>query len=159
MSEQLDQPTARLAIVHAVVFAAGVLLLVVGLLAHVPQLLIVAGPCFVMAGLLVALGTRITFAGPIGSVLRAALGRTRVLTRYLRATLWILAGVLATAWGVERMRAGEHRGPPILHDFMIGQIPTTTQGERDSAASAHTPTGTHGAEDVYPDERTNGVFT
>jgi hypothetical protein len=121
MSQEVQQPMPRLAIVHALVFTAGVLLAVAGIVAHVPHLLVVAGPCLVFAGCMVALGIRITLQGPLGHVMRAALGRTRVLTRYMRAVGWILAGILVTAWGLERIRAGEQHGPPVLQDPAVSQ--------------------------------------
>jgi len=121
MTEYVRQPMLRLAMVHAVVFSLGVLLAVGGLVGHQPYLLVVAGPCLVFAGFMVALGTHISLTGPVGGMLRAALGHTRVVTRYLRAVVWILAGILVSAWGLERLRAGEQHGPPVLQDPAVSQ--------------------------------------
>lgn len=96
---------SRLAIVHALAYSAGILLLVVGLLAHKPALLLVAGPCLSISGGLIWAGTHFSLAGPVGQILRGVLGRSRVATLHLRAALWVGVGILVTLWGMSNMRA------------------------------------------------------
>lgn len=52
---------------HAIAFSVGAMTLVAGLLdAKQPYWFLIAGPCFVASGLLVMLGSRVTFAGVAG---------------------------------------------------------------------------------------------
>lgn len=109
-----------MAVVHAVVYATGLLVLVAGIFAHAPFLLLVAGPCLAISGALIWVGTHITLAGPVGDMLRKLLGRSRVASMHLRAAFWVLVGVLVTVWGAAALRASERelRAP---QDPMISQ--------------------------------------
>lgn len=94
------------AILHAVLFATGVVALLLGIALELPALLVVAGPCLAASGLLIWIGVRITLHGPLGDVLRLALGRGRALTLHLRALLWFAIGVAVTVLGVRALRDG-----------------------------------------------------
>lgn len=93
------------------------ILLITGLLAHMPYLLLIAGPCLSISGGLIWAGTHFTLTGPVGQILRSLLGRSRVATMHLRAALWIGVGILVTLWGVRSLRA------PVP-DHMLPQDPT-----------------------------------
>jgi hypothetical protein len=96
---------SRLAIVHALAYTLGMILLVAGLLSHKPSLLLIAGPCLSISGGLIWAGTHFTLAGPVGQILRSILGRSRVATLHLRAALWVCLGILITIWGLSALRA------------------------------------------------------
>jgi hypothetical protein len=108
---------SRLAVVHALAYSLGMILLVAGLLAHTPYLLLIAGPCLSISGGLIWAGTHFSLAGPVGQILRSILGRSRVATLHLRAALWVGLGILVTLWGVLSVRAPER-------DHMLPQDPT-----------------------------------
>lgn len=93
------------------------ILLITGLLAHTPYLLLIAGPCLSISGGLIWVGTRFTLNGPVGQILRTLLGRSRVATMHARAALWVAVGILVTLWGVRSLRA------PV-RDHMLPQDPT-----------------------------------
>ena len=103
-----------MAVLHACVYASGMLLLLSGLFARTPYLLLIAGPCLAISGGLIWVGTHITLTGPVGSILRGLLGRSRVATLHLRAAFWVLLGVLVTLWGVASIRS--QRGTLLLPD-------------------------------------------
>ena len=107
-----------MAVVHAVVYAVGVLLLIAGIFGEVPMLLVLAGPCLAVSGALIWVGTQITLAGPVGAMLRKLLGPSRVVSMHLRAAFWVLAGVLVTIWGMTGLRAHESELSP--QDPVIG---------------------------------------
>lgn len=112
------QSHSRLAVVHALAYSLGIILLIAGVLARAPYLLLIAGPCLSISGGLIWAGTHFTLAGPVGQILRRLLGRSRVATMHLRAALWVGVGILVTLWGVASMRAprGEHVLPqdPVI---------------------------------------------
>ena len=98
---------------HAIAFSAGAMTLVAGLLdAKQPYWFLIAGSCFVASGLLIMLGSHVTFGGAAGRTLRAVLGPARVARVNGRALLFILAGLLATAWGIEVLGARREAAPP-----------------------------------------------
>jgi hypothetical protein len=103
---------SRLAVLHAVVYATGMLLLLSGLFARTAYLLLLAGPFLAVSGALIWVGTHITLTGPVGGILRGLLGRPRVATMHLRAVFWMLLGVLVTLWGVASIRS--QRGTLLL---------------------------------------------
>lgn len=111
VDSHLEPSQSRLAVLHACVYAGGVLLLLAGLFAHAAYLLLIAGPCLAISGGLIWVGARITLSGPVGSIMRGLLGRSRVATIHLRAVFWVLFGVLVTLWGVASIRAP--RGTPL----------------------------------------------
>ena len=118
MTTELAESQSRLAVVHAVVYAAGLVLLVAGIFGQVPVLLLLAGPCLAVSGALIWVGTHISLAGPVGGMLRKMLGPSRVVSMHLRAVFWILAGVLVTAWGFVGLHG---QGPQIVpQDPVIG---------------------------------------
>lgn len=118
MTSELAQSQSRLAVVHAVVYAAGLVLLIAGIFGHVPVLLLLAGPCLAVSGALIWVGTHISLTGPVGGMLRKLLGPSRVASMHLRAVFWILAGVLVTAWGFVGLRG---QGPQLApQDPLIG---------------------------------------
>jgi hypothetical protein len=124
---ELAQSQSRLAVVHAVVYAAGLVLLIAGIFGRVPVLLLVAGPCLAVSGALIWVGTQITLTGPVGGMLRKLLGPSRVASMHLRALFWILAGVLVTAWGfVGLARHGDELSP---QDPLIGNCAPQVQPE------------------------------
>lgn len=100
---------SRLVFVHAAVFTAGVVTFFLGVLATTPYLLLLSGPCFFLSGILIALGVRVTLAGPFGALLRTALGGPRVTLLWLRALVWIAAGVLVTLYAVDRLIEQQRR--------------------------------------------------
>ena len=120
MSTELAESQSRLAAVHAVVYAAGVLLLIAGIFGQVPMLLLLAGPCLAVSGALIWVGTQITLAGPVGAMLRKLLGPSRVVSMHLRAAFWVLAGVLVTIWGMTNLRAHDAEVSP--QDPVIGLV-------------------------------------
>jgi hypothetical protein len=114
-----------LAVVHAVVYAAGLLLLISGIFGHAPVLLLLAGPCLAVSGALIWVGTHVTLTGPVGGMLRKLLGPSRVVSMHMRAVFWMLAGVLVMLWGLVALRA--HGSQLPLQDPLIGRAgePTT----------------------------------
>jgi hypothetical protein len=102
-----ESEPSRLVLVHACVFIAGILSLFLAVFTDTPILMLFAGPLFVFSGLLIWVGSRVTFSGPMGQLLRAALGGTRVALLRLRTLLWIAAGVLITLYGIDRMHEVE----------------------------------------------------
>lgn len=110
-----------MAVVHAFVYAAGLVLLVAGFFGRAPTLLLLAGPCLAMSGALIWVGTHHTLAGPVGAMLSKLLGRSRVASMHLRAAFWVLVGVLVTVWGVTSLRSQSNQ----LHspqDPLIGVL-------------------------------------
>lgn len=103
MNNELSQSQSRLAVVHAVVYAAGLLLLVAGFFGRLPLLLIVSGPCLALSGALIWVGTQISLAGPVGAMLRKLLGPSRLASMHMRAAFWVVAGVLVTLWGFSQL--------------------------------------------------------
>jgi hypothetical protein len=101
------------AALHAVLFALGVVALLLGVSLGLPALLLIAGPCLAASGLLLWIGVRITLAGPFGDALRVALGRGRSLSLHLRALLWLCIGIAVTAYGIRGIREGG--APPPWH--------------------------------------------
>ena len=99
---------------HAFVYASGMLLLLAGLFARTPYLLLLAGPCLSISGGLIWVGTHITLTGPVGNILRGVLGRSRVATLHLRAVFWVLLGLIVTGWGIASIRSA--RGTLLLPD-------------------------------------------
>jgi hypothetical protein len=113
VTSETDRSQSRLAVLHAIVYAAGVLLFVAGLFAHTAYLLVLSGPCLILSGALIWVGTQLTLAGPVGQILRGILGRSRVASMHLRAAFWVFAGILVTLWGIASIRApkGEPHTP------------------------------------------------
>jgi hypothetical protein len=107
-----------LAVVHAVVYAVGLLLLISGIFGEAPLLLLLAGPCLAVSGALIWVGTHISLAGPVGAMLRKLLGPSRVVSMHLRALFWVLAGLLVTIWGLASLRTQE--SPMSPQDPVIG---------------------------------------
>lgn len=120
--------------VHAVVYAAGLVFLIAGIFGHVPVLLLLAGPCLAVSGALIWVGTHISLTGPVGGMLRQLLGPSRVVSMHLRAVFWILAGVLVTAWGLVGLRGN---GPQLVpEDPVIGQVSFCPDAQAVSAGTA-----------------------
>jgi hypothetical protein len=113
---------SRLVLLHGALFSVGVATLLVGWTIAAPSLLLVSGPCLSLSGLLIWVGSRITFAGPLGAALRAALGRTRVFTLHLRAVIWLLLGILITAWGIHGLLDARDREPPLLRQPLATNV-------------------------------------
>jgi hypothetical protein len=130
VSIDAEQSQSRLAVLHACIYAAGIVLLVAGLFGQVAYLLVLAGPCLAISGGLIWVGTQISLAGPVGKILRGLLGRSRVATMQLRAAFWVLAGLLVTLWGIAGMRAGDQ--PPAFtpSDPMISALFGSPQSPR-----------------------------
>jgi hypothetical protein len=118
VSRDLAQSQSRLAVVHAVVYATGLVLLIAGIFGRTPALLLLAGPCLAVSGALIWVGTHISLTGPVGGMLRKLLGPSRVVSMHLRAVFWILAGVLITAWGLVGLRG--HSPELVPEDPVIG---------------------------------------
>ncbi|HKU43367.1 MAG TPA: hypothetical protein VJR89_34635 [Polyangiales bacterium] len=109
---------SRLQLAHALSFACGLFGTLAGAVTHNPYYFLVAGPCLSISGALILLGSRITFRGPVGATLRAVLGASRVRRLNLQAIVWLVAGILVSAWGVDRVR---HRdAQPIIDEPAIG---------------------------------------
>jgi len=109
--------------IHALLFSAGLLGLLVGAFVHVPALLVASGPMLAMSGVLIWIGSRITFAGPLGDVLRIALGRRRVITLHARAVVWLLIGALVTAWGVHGLHHPPRDEPLLRQPLAVERAP------------------------------------
>ena len=107
-----DGSRSRLADVHAIAFASGITTLLVGLTGGLPSLLLLSGPCLMLSGALIWLGSRISFAGPVGEALRLALGRRRIVTLHARAILWMVLGVVVTIAGVHGLQERGDELPP-----------------------------------------------
>ena len=135
MSTQLVESQSRLAVVHAVTYAVGLVLLIAGIFARAPVLLLLAGPCLAVSGALIWVGTHHSLAGPVGGMLRKLLGPSRVVSMHLRAVFWILAGLLVMAWGLAGLRG---RGTQVApQDPVIGSYaPNATLGPGAPAVSA-----------------------
>lgn len=103
----LESREARLVATHAVAFGVGTVSALIGAFTSHSQWLLVAGPCLIVSGLLIGVGSRITFAGPAGDLLRTVLGPARVRIINLRAIVWVLAGLLLCLWGFERLHQPE----------------------------------------------------
>lgn len=108
------QRTSRLTRIHAVLFSTGVLALLTGIVFRMPTMLVVSGPCLSFSGILIWVGSRITFKGPVGDALRLALGRRRVLTLHARAVIWLIVGLVVTGLGIHRLREAPVREVPPL---------------------------------------------
>ena len=134
VTTELAQSQSRLAVVHAVVYAAGLVLLVAGIFGRVPVLLLLAGPCLAVSGALIWVGTHISLTGPVGGMLRKLLGPSRVVSMHLRAVFWILAGVLVTAWGLVGLRGQSPRLAP--QDPLIGLYAPAATPYRDALAES-----------------------
>lgn len=106
------QPVAsRFALVQGALFSAGVVTLFLSVFASTPTMLLVSGPCLFASGVLIAFGARITLAGPLGAIMRSALGGPRVKLLWLRAVVWTVVGVLVTLYGVERVAEARETPP------------------------------------------------
>jgi hypothetical protein len=105
MIRQYDSPPSNLQIAHATAFSGGLVSLLIGTFTGRSIWFVASGPCLAVSGILILLGCRITFGGPIGTVLRASLGASRVRRLNLRALVWVFAGALISVWGIQRMRA------------------------------------------------------
>ena len=135
MTTEHAQSQSRLAVVHAVTYAVGLVLLIAGIFGQAPVLLLVAGPCLAVSGALIWVGTHISLTGPVGGMLRKLLGPSRVVSMHLRAVFWILAGALVTAWGFVGLRG---HGPQLApQDPVIGwYAPSATLCRDTPVASA-----------------------
>jgi hypothetical protein len=124
VTSEPTQSQSRLAIVHAVFYAAGLLFLVAGVFARVPWLLLVSGPCLVMSGALIWVGNQASLRGPVGAVLRKVLGPSRVASMHMRAAFWVLVGVLVALWGVLGAPSGKQEphapGDPTFSHPALG---------------------------------------
>jgi hypothetical protein len=113
MTKQTDPAPSGLQLVHASAFAVGLVAMLAAVTTSNPYLYLVGGPCLALSGVLILVGCRITFQGPVGQVMRAALGSGRVRRVNLRGILWLLAGILAIVWGVERVRTRRENEPQL----------------------------------------------
>lgn len=111
-------PHSRLEVLHATLFTFGFFLSFVGLVAGIPEVFLVSGPCLMLSAVLIWFGVRVTFAGKIGGVLRAALGPARLLSIHARALAWLLIGLALTGWGVVGFARDSYRDfipfPPLV---------------------------------------------
>ena len=119
MSNTRAVAPSGLQVAHAAAFSLGLLALVVGVFINQPIWYLIAGPCLTLSGGLILVGLRVTFAGPAGEMLRAALGASQVRRISVRAVFWVLAGLLITIWGVERMRAQRNSEPPLQEPLVL----------------------------------------
>lgn len=110
-------PPSRLQLAHALAFACGLFGTLAGTLTANPYFFLIAGPCLSLSGVLILLGSRVAFRGPSGNMLRSLLGTSRILRLNLHAVVWILAGMLVSAWGVEGVR--QRTSDRILPDPLI----------------------------------------
>jgi hypothetical protein len=106
MKDPVESPLSTLQILHAVTFVGGLVGLVVAAVTMKPVWYLVSGPLLAASGALILFGCRIAFGGPIGSVLRIALGRGRIWRSTSRGLIWLLLGILVSIWGF--VRAGSH---------------------------------------------------
>lgn len=95
---------SRLQLAHALSFACGLFGVLAGAVTRNPHYFLFAGPSLSISGALILLGSRVTFRGPVGNALRAALGATRIRLLYLHGVFWLIAGFAVTGWGVARVR-------------------------------------------------------
>jgi hypothetical protein len=106
-----DTPPSVLQVAHAMLFSAGLVSLLIAIFSAHALWYVIAGPCLAVSGGLILVGSRLTFDGPIGDVLRAALGASTVRRLNVRAVIWVFAGLLISVWGLERMRAERNDRP------------------------------------------------
>lgn len=104
MASRSEPHPSTLQVAHAALFSLGLVALLVGTFTRDPHWLLFAGPCLTGSGALILIGSRITFRGPVGDVLRAALGASRVRKMHVRAVVWVVAGILISLYGVQCVR-------------------------------------------------------
>ncbi|HKU43210.1 MAG TPA: hypothetical protein VJR89_33850 [Polyangiales bacterium] len=104
MTERVDPPLSSLQVVHACAFSGGLVAYMAAVLTSNPALYLLAGPLLAASGALILLGCRITFRGPLGDIMRVALGRGVVRRATTRGVIWLVLGLLISVWGVTRVR-------------------------------------------------------
>jgi hypothetical protein len=112
------RPSA-LVLLQTAIFFAGMALLIASTVFHTAWLPLIAGPCIALSGVLLLVGVRITFAGPVGDLLRTVLGSTSVRRAQLRAALWITIGVAVSVWGLQRLRAAHDTDPTLWEGPLV----------------------------------------
>lgn len=105
MASRIEPHPSALQVAHAALFSLGLVALLVSTFTRDAHWLLLAGPCLTTSGALILIGSRITFSGPVGDVLRAALGSSRVRKMRMRAVIWVVAGILISVSGVQCVRA------------------------------------------------------
>jgi CBS-domain-containing membrane protein len=113
MTERTVSAPSSLQLVHAGAFSCGLVATLAGVTTSNPYWHLVGGPCLALSGALILVGCRITFRGPVGQVMRAALGSARVTRLNLRGIFWLLAGILLSVWGVQGIRSQRENEPQL----------------------------------------------
>ena len=113
MKEPPDPPLSMLQILHATTFVGGLASFVVAAVTMKPLWYLVSGPLLAVSGALILFGCRIAFRGPVGDMLRVALGRGRVWRSTARGVIWLLLGILVSVWGVAQARSQKANGLPL----------------------------------------------
>lgn len=119
MTDQTDPPISALQVIHASTFSAGLVALMAAALTSNPYWYLLSGPLMAVSGALVLLGCQITFRGPAGAIVRAALGESYLRRATVRGVIWLVLGVLISVWGVIGVRTQRDLQP--LHDPMMTQ--------------------------------------
>lgn len=99
MQERVDPQPSAFQVIHASTFSLGLVALMAAAVTADPRWYLLSGPALIASGVLILLGCRITFRGPIGQMLRTALGPGFVRRATARGWVWLLIGVLISVWG------------------------------------------------------------
>lgn len=122
MATRTEPHPSPLQVAHAALFSVGLVALLVSTFTRDPHWLLVAGPCVTASGALIFIGSRITFRGPVGDVLRAVLGQSRVRQIRVRAVVWVVAGILISMSGVQCVRAARDsdsvQDPSVTRNYL-----------------------------------------
>lgn len=115
--ERVDPPLSSLQVIHASAFSAGLVTLMAAALTSNPAWYLLSGPLLALSGALILVGWQVTFRGPIGNIMRAALGPDPYRRAITRGVVWFVIGVLVSAWGAVSLRRHEqleHQGEPMV---------------------------------------------
>jgi len=121
MATRTEPHASPLQVAHAALFSVGLVALLVSTFTRDPLWLLVAGPCLTASGSLILIGSRITFRGPVGHMLRAVLGQSRVRQIHLRAVVWVVAGILISLYGMQCVRATRDVDP-VQDDPLVKRV-------------------------------------
>ena len=137
VSERPDPPLSALPVIHASTFSAGLVTLMAAALTSNPYWYLLSGPLLAVSGVLVLLGCQITFRGPAGAIIRAALGEGYLRRATVRGVIWLVVGVLISVWGAIRVQSYQETQP--LHDPLLTQVlrppVAATQALREAASA------------------------
>lgn len=119
MISRPDPRLSALPVIHASAFSAGLVAFMAAAMTSNPYWYLVAGPLLALSGALILIGCRITFRGPVGEIMRAALGEGFLRRATARGVIWLVLGILISVWGATSVR--RHRDLGELHDPLVTQ--------------------------------------